>query len=68
MYTSSAPSLWQAIGTTVIPSGTAAPNWSGRAEQQQPRLAVGDHLPGLADDHRLRAGPADPAVQLAVGR
>ena len=29
MNTSSAPSLWQAIGTTVIPSGTVSPNWSG---------------------------------------
>src|SRR3984957_18871977 len=29
MYTSKAPSLWQEIGTTVIPSGTAPPNWSG---------------------------------------
>ena len=28
MYTSSAPSLWQEIGTTVIPSGTASPNVS----------------------------------------
>src|SRR6185437_3497883 len=39
-----------------------------RAQEQQARLAVGDHLPGLADDHRLRAGPADPALDLAVGR
>src|SRR3984885_12336273 len=29
MYTSRAPSLWQEIGTTVIPSGMAVPNWSG---------------------------------------
>src|SRR5579859_75225 len=28
MYTSSAPSLWQEIGTTVIPSGMAPPNLS----------------------------------------
>ena len=29
MYTSSAPSLWQEIGTTVIPSAIVVPNCSG---------------------------------------
>ena len=63
-YTSIAPSLWQEIGMTVIPSGTCA-ELLGRAEQEQPRLAVGDRPLRLADHRRLGAGAADPAVDLA---
>ena len=38
----------------------------GRAEQQQPRLAVRDRPLGLADHDRLGAGATDPAVDLAA--
>ena len=52
---------------TVIPSGRG-PNCSGGPEQQQPRLAVRDRALRLADDGRLGARAADPAVDLARPR
>src|SRR5712691_145255 len=60
MYTSSAPSLWQEIGTTAIPSGTASPNLSAGPS----RSTRGWPSPIAARASRMTAGSAQaPPIQ-----